>query len=56
MREIKPLSFTYEIPNALAPDICREMIRRFEQNTDQQCGMTGRRYSAFRTPNSALGR
>lgn len=36
MREIKPLSFTYEIPNALAPDICREMIRRFEQNTDQQ--------------------
>ena len=28
MREIKPLSFTYEIPNALAPDLCREMIVR----------------------------
>ncbi len=36
MREVKPLSFIYEIPNALAADVCREMIRRFEGKTEQQ--------------------
>ena len=36
MKEVKPLSFIYEVENALAPDICREMVRRFEANTDQQ--------------------
>ena len=36
IREIKPLSFIYEIGQALAPDVCRETIRRFEENTDQQ--------------------
>ena len=36
MREVKPLSFIYEIPNSLPVDICREMIRRFEANPDQQ--------------------
>jgi len=36
MREVKPLSFIYEIPSALARDVCREMIRRFEANRDQQ--------------------
>ena len=36
MREIKPHSFIYEIPNALPGDICRETIRRFEEKTDQQ--------------------
>jgi predicted 2-oxoglutarate/Fe(II)-dependent dioxygenase YbiX len=36
MREVKPLSFIYEIPKALPGDVCREMIRRFEANTDQQ--------------------
>jgi hypothetical protein len=35
-REIEPLSFIYEIENALTPDICREIIRRFEASTDQQ--------------------
>jgi len=34
--EIKPLSFIYEIPQALTPAICSEMIERFEANTDQQ--------------------
>jgi len=36
MREIKPLSFIYEVPRALPGDVCREMIRRFEANPDQQ--------------------
>jgi len=36
MREIKPHSFVYEIPNALPGDVCREMIRRFEEKMDQQ--------------------
>jgi hypothetical protein len=36
MHEIKPLSFIYEIRNALPGDLCRDMIRRFEANTDQQ--------------------
>ena len=36
MQEVKPLSFIYEIKNALPRDLCREMIRRFEANTDQQ--------------------
>lgn len=35
-REIKPLSFIYEIPRALPGDVCREMIRRFEEKRDQQ--------------------
>lgn len=35
MLEVKPLSFIYEIPNALPGDVCREMIRRFETNGDQ---------------------
>ncbi len=36
MREIKPLSFIFEIRNALPAETCRELIRRFEQKTDQQ--------------------
>jgi len=36
MTEVKPHSFIYEIPGALAPDVCREMIRRFEANAEQQ--------------------
>lgn len=36
MQEVKPLSFIYEIPQALPADVCSEMIRRFEANTDQQ--------------------
>jgi predicted 2-oxoglutarate/Fe(II)-dependent dioxygenase YbiX len=36
MREVIPQSFIYEIPNALPGDVCREAIRRFEENTDQQ--------------------
>ena len=36
MREVKPLSFIYEMKNALPADVCREMIRRFEANEDQQ--------------------
>jgi len=40
MREVKPLSLIYENPNCLQEDICREMIRRFEANQDQQ--YTGR--------------
>ncbi len=36
MKEIKRYSFIYEIENALSPETCREMIRRFEANKDQQ--------------------
>jgi predicted 2-oxoglutarate/Fe(II)-dependent dioxygenase YbiX len=36
LREVKPLSFIYEIPGALPGDVCREIIRRFEEKTDQQ--------------------
>ncbi len=36
MHEVKPLSFIYELKSALPADVCREMIRRFEANKDQQ--------------------
>jgi predicted 2-oxoglutarate/Fe(II)-dependent dioxygenase YbiX len=36
LHEIKPLSFIYEVPRALPPDVCREMVRRFEERRDQQ--------------------
>ena len=36
MHEVKPYSFIYEIRNALSGELCRDMIRRFEANTDQQ--------------------
>jgi hypothetical protein len=34
--EVKPGSFIFEKPAALALDICREMIDRFERHTDEQ--------------------
>ena len=36
LREVKPLSFIFEIQNALTSDICREIIDRFEANPEQQ--------------------
>jgi len=36
LREVKPQSFIFEKPRALALDICSEMIRRFEERTDEQ--------------------
>ncbi|HEY5683570.1 MAG TPA: hypothetical protein VIR61_07855, partial [Sulfuricaulis sp.] len=36
MHEVKPYSFIYAIRNALPGALCRDMIRRFEANTDQQ--------------------
>ena len=36
IKEIKPGSFIYIKENALAADICKEMIRRFEDKTDDQ--------------------
>jgi len=36
LREVRPLSFIYEIAQALPADVCREMIRRFEASADQQ--------------------
>ncbi|HEY5635447.1 MAG TPA: 2OG-Fe(II) oxygenase [Burkholderiales bacterium] len=35
IREVRPLSFIYEMAQALAPDVCREAIRRFEANPAQ---------------------
>jgi hypothetical protein len=34
--EVAPNSFIYEIRHALPAGLCREMIRRFEEGTDQQ--------------------
>ncbi len=36
IREVKPLSFIYEMPQALPADVCREAIRRFEASPAQQ--------------------
>ncbi len=36
IHEIKPRTFIFEQPRALALDICSEMIRRFEAGTDEQ--------------------
>jgi hypothetical protein len=36
IREVKPLSFIYELAGALPADVCREAIRRFEERADQQ--------------------
>jgi hypothetical protein len=35
IREVKPLSFIYEVADALPPDVCLEAIRRFEARADQ---------------------
>lgn len=35
IQEIKPLSFIYEIENAIPADACRRMIELFEEKTDQ---------------------
>jgi hypothetical protein len=36
IRELKPLSFIYELERALPPDVCREAIRRFEASPGEQ--------------------
>jgi prolyl 4-hydroxylase len=36
LQEVKPLSFIFEIKNALTSDICQEIIGRFEANPEQQ--------------------
>ncbi len=36
LREVRPLSFIYEVNEVLPADVCREAIRRFESQTDQQ--------------------
>lgn len=36
LRETRPGSFVFEIEGALADALCREMIRRFEANPEQQ--------------------
>jgi len=36
LNEVKPNSFIFEIDNALTPDICQEMINRFEQHPQHQ--------------------
>lgn len=45
LSELKPHSFIYAVEHALPQETCREMIRRFEEKTDQQyagrMGMTG---------------
>jgi len=36
IREVKPLSFIYEVARALPADVCREAVRRFEASVEQQ--------------------
>jgi len=36
IREVRPLSFIYEVAQALPADVCLEAIRRFEERGDQQ--------------------
>jgi hypothetical protein len=36
IREVRPLSFIYEVAQALPADVCQEAIRRFEARPDQQ--------------------
>jgi hypothetical protein len=36
IREVKPLSFIYEMERALPPDVCLEAIRRFEASPEHQ--------------------
>ena len=36
LREVKPLSFIFEADKALPADVCREMVRRFEADTELQ--------------------
>lgn len=35
IKELAPNSFVFEIPRALTPDICQDIIRRFEDNQSQ---------------------
>lgn len=34
--EVQPNSFIFEVENALPGDVCKEMMRRFEENKEQQ--------------------
>ena len=36
LRELKPHSFIYEVPNVLSPAFCQNMIARFEQHSEEQ--------------------
>jgi len=36
IRELQPNSFIFEQPDALSAELCQEMIRRFEQHTEEQ--------------------
>ncbi|MDZ7662887.1 2OG-Fe(II) oxygenase [Thiohalophilus sp.] len=36
IRELQPNSFIFEQPDALSAELCRDMIERFEQHTEEQ--------------------
>lgn len=36
IQEVVPGSFVYEVRHALTPEVCKEMVRRFEANEHQQ--------------------
>lgn len=36
IQEVKPDSFIFEVDNALSTDLCVEIVRRFEEKTEQQ--------------------
>jgi xylose isomerase len=43
MHEVKPASFIYEISGTLPGDVCRDKVRRFEADLEQQfAGHIGR--------------
>lgn len=41
MKEIKPLSFIYEIPNSLTPEFCKQVIEQFEKDDRKEPGVVG---------------
>ncbi len=50
IREVKPNTFIFEQPHALSPELCKEMIARFEAHADEQYeGRIGQTISKERT-------
>ncbi len=50
IREVKPNTFIFEQPHALGPELCEDMIARFEAHTDEQYqGRIGQTISEERT-------
>ena len=50
IREVKPNTFIFEQSHALSPELCKDMVARFEAHTDEQYqGRIGQTISEERT-------